>query len=174
LLFREEKAVDALENILSRRSIRRYTDVPVQPEIVNRLLMAAMASPSASNSQPWQFIIITDRKILDEIPQFHPNAYMLPGAPLSILVCAEPDKSDYWQQECGAATQNILLAVHALGLGAVWLGIYPREERVAGMRKICQLPNNIVPMALIALGYPVEPKSPSERYNDEKVHHNVW
>jgi nitroreductase len=166
--------MEALENILSRRSIRRYTDVPIPPEIVTQLLTAAMASPSASNSQPWQFISITDRKMLDEIPRLHPHARMLPEAPLAILVCAEPDKSDYWQQECGAATQNILLAAHGLGLGAVWLGIYPREERVAGMRNLCQLPENIVPMALVAVGYPAEPKPPSNRYTEQKVHHNVW
>jgi nitroreductase len=166
--------MEALENILNRRSIRRYTSVPVPPEIVNQLLTAAMASPSASNSQPWQFISITDRNILDEIPRFHPHARMLPGAPLAILVCAEPDKSDYSQQDCGAATQNILLAANALGLGAVWLGIYPREERVAGLRKLCQLPENIVPMALIAVGYPAESKPPSQRYTEDKIHHNVW
>ena len=141
--------MEALEAILSRRSIRRYTDKPVPPEVLKNMLAAGMSAPSASNFQPWQFIIITERKLLDEIPEFHPHAVMLTEAPLAILVCGSPGTSRYWQQDCAAATENILLAAHAQGLGAVWLGVYPREERVKGLRQLLNVPEDYVPMSLI-------------------------
>ena len=166
--------MEAVEAILSRRSIRRYLDKPISPEILRTLLEAAMSAPSASNMQPWQFVVIDSRSLLDSVPGFHPHAAMIIECPLAILVCGEPETSRYWQQDCAAATQNILLAAHASGLGAVWLGLYPREDRVKGMRELVKVPEDVIPMALIALGYAAEQKPPSNRFNQGKIHHNGW
>lgn len=166
--------MEAYEAIISRRSIRRYTGKPVSQDMVDKLLRAGMSAPSASNLQPWQFVVIDERSLLDAVPGFHPHAAMIKEAPLAILVCGEPESSRYWQQDCAAATENILLAAHALGMGAVWLGLHPREDRVKGMRELVQVPEDVVPMALIAVGYAAEEKPPSNRYNEAKVHQNRW
>lgn len=166
--------MEAFETILSRRSIRHFTGKAVPKEIVQKLLEAGMSAPSACDFQPWQLIVIDDRKILDEIPSFHNHAAFLPGAPMAILMCGELEVSRYWQQDCAAAAQNILLAAHSLGLGAVWLGIFPRENRVVPMRKLLDIPEDIQPMALIAIGYPAEEKPPHSKFNMTKVHYNSW
>lgn len=166
--------METLEAILTRRSIRHYTEEPVSPETIKRLLEAGMSAPSSCDFQPWQLVVITERRLLDEIPSFHNHAAMLPEAPLAILVCGEPDVSRYWQQDCAAASQNILLAAHALGLGAVWLGMYPREYRVTPMKKLLGIPENVTPLALIAIGHPAEQKPPQGKYSEAKVHYNKW
>ncbi len=168
--------MDAMEAILSRRSIRRYTDKPVPEEIIRELLEAAMSAPSANNQQPWQFVTIDDRRILDEIPRFHPYAQMLKEASWAIAVCGDTDLalSGYWIQDCSAATQNILVAAHARGLGAVWLGVHPQEKRVKEVQKLLGLPEHVIPLCLISMGYPAEQKPPSNRYNESRVHHNYW
>jgi len=169
--------VEAMKAILSRRSIRRYTSKEIPEELIKDLLKAAMSAPSAGNQQPWQFVVINDRTILDEIPKFHPYAQMLTQAPVAILVCGDLKREThrgYWIQDCSAATQNILLAAHAKGLGAVWLGIYPREERVKGMRKLLNIPEQVIPFSLISIGYPAEQKPPSNRYDESRIHYNTW
>ncbi len=131
--------MDVLEAIFTRRSIRRFENRPVSPEIVEQLLKAAMYAPSARNTQSWHFVVITDRQLLDAVPTFHPYAAMIREAPLAILVCGDEQlepRTAYWVENCSAATQNILLAAHGLGLGAVWLGIYPNSDRVEGMRRL--------------------------------------
>jgi nitroreductase len=169
--------MDAMEAILSRRSIRRYTDKAVPGELIKELLQAAMSAPSANNEQPWQFVIIDDRRILDEIPRFHPYAHMLREASWAIAVCGDLNLemvSGYWVQDCSAAIQNILVAAHARGLGAVWLGVYPREDRVKAVQKLLGLPEYVIPLCFISIGYPAEKKPPSDRYNESRVHHNRW
>ena len=168
--------MDAIEAILTRRSIRRYTSQKVPGGLITELLMAAMSAPSASNEQPWHFVVIDDRKILNEISSFHPYSDMLPEAPLAILVCVDsiPEREGFVVQDGSAAVQNLLLAAHAEGLGAVWLGIYPRKERMEGMRKLTNLPNHIVPLALIALGYPAEKIPREDRYQPQRIHSNKW
>jgi len=170
--------MEALEAILSRRSIRSYTAEQVPDQVVEELLEAAMSAPSAHNKQPWHFILIDDRKILDEISRIHPWASMLRKAPLAILVCGDLQVDNglgFWVLDCAAATQNILLAAHAKGLGAVWVGIYPVEERSAtAIRKMTGIPEHIAPLSLIPLGYPAEGKSGANRYNADKVHRNKW
>jgi len=169
--------MEAMEAILSRRSIRQYTARPVPDEVVTALLRAAMSAPSAGNAQPWQFVVVTDRGILDRVPEIHPYSQMLRQAPLGVLICGDETAekySGYWVQDCSAATQNLLLAAHAKGLGAVWLGIYPKEERVTAFRELFGLPQDITPLAMVALGYPAEEKPPAERYDPARVHHNRW
>jgi nitroreductase len=168
--------MEAMEAILTRRSIRRYASAKVPGELVRELLTAAMSAPSAGNEQPWHFVIIDDRKIMEKIPSFHPYASMLKEAPLAILVCVDGDLGieGFLVQDGSAATENLLLAAHARGLGAVWLGIYPRKERVVGMRKLLAMPDSILPLALISLGYPAETIPGEDRYHLQRVHTNRW
>ena len=169
--------MEAMDAILSRRSIRKYTEQPVPDEAVEELLKAAMSAPSAGNQQPWQFVVINDRGILDEIPKYHPYSAMLKEASVAILICGDVNSEKhkgYWVQDCSAATQNLLVAAQAKGLGAVWLGVYPREDRVAGIRKVLGLPEQIVPLSLIPVGYKGEEKPPANRYDASRVHHNGW
>ncbi len=169
--------MDAIDTILSRRSIRKYTAEPVPQDLVNLLLKAAMSAPSASNQQPWHFVVIEDRSILARVPEFHPYSAMLKQAPLAIAVCADLQveiNKGMWVQDCSAATQNILLAAHANALGAVWLGIYPMEERVVGLSQLLGLPEHIVPLSLVSIGYPAQKKSPENRFDLSRIHHNHW
>ena len=166
-----------MDAILTRRSIRHYTAQPVAEELITGFLKAAMAAPSAGNEQPWEFVVLTERTILDRIPSFHPYAAMLKEAPAAILVCgdlAREKHEGYWVQDCSAATENILIAVNEEGLGAVWLGIYPREERVRGLRQLLSIPETIVPFALVAIGYPAEKKEPADRFDASRLHYNSW
>jgi len=173
----EKQTMDALTAIHGRRSIREYTSQPVPEELVCKVLSAAMAAPSASNQQPWQFVVIDDRTILSEIPKFNPAAGPLKQAPLAITVCGDlrVEKSEgFWVQDCSAAIQNLLLAAHANGLGAVWLGVYPLKNLVAEMRKLLGLPEEVIPLAVIALGYPAEHKQPVDRFDPSRIHWNWW
>ncbi len=167
--------MDAMEAILSRRSIRRYTAETISPEVIEELLKAAMAAPSAYNVQPWRFIVIDDHQILDVIPEFHPYAGMLPQAQLAIAVCGDTlVQPDRWMLDCSTAAQNILLAAHARGLGAVWVGVYPVSERMKEIQNLLNLPDHILPLCLISLGHPQENKAPSNHYDPAKIHKNQW
>ncbi|MGZ7193938.1 MAG: nitroreductase family protein [Halobacteriota archaeon] len=169
--------MDALEAIQTRRSVRRYEAKQIDNEIIKRLLSAAMSAPSAANEQPWEFIVINDRVMLDVIPYFSPFASMVIEAPLGILVCADTREvivPGFWVQDCSAATQNLLIAAHALGLGAVWTGVYPLDDRVAGFTKHCRLPEGVVPLAFVVLGYPAETPQPQNRFDEGRIHSNVW
>ena len=169
--------MDAIEAILTRRSIRRFADRSVSDEMVQELLQAAMYAPSARNARSWHFVVISDRQLLDAIPGFHPYSEMVKQAPLAILVCGDEQleqRVGYWVQNCSAAVQNILLAAHALGMGAVWLGIYPNEERVEGMRRLTGVPAHIIPAALVVVGYPAEHPVAPNRYDPSRVHYDRW
>jgi nitroreductase len=173
----EQKTMDALEAIQTRRSVRRYVIRQIDDEIVEQLLSAAMSAPSAANEQPWEFIVIKDREMLDGIPAFSPYARMTTHAPLGILVCADTRNvivPGFWVQDCSAATQNLLIAAHALGLGAVWTGVYPMDDRMAGFTKHCQLPEGVVPLAFVVVGYPAETPPPQNRFDHDRVHSNGW
>ncbi len=161
--------------IYRRRSIRRYTGEPVPYEKLTEFVRAGMNAPSANNGQPWQFVIIDDRRKLDAIPQFHPYSRMLLEAPAAILVCGDTHiatDGDYWVQDCSAATENILLEIADQGYGGVWLGVYPREDRIAGMRKLLNISDHIVPMSLIAVGHPAETKAPKNLFDETRIHRN--
>jgi nitroreductase len=166
---------DLIKTILSRRSIRKYKSDPVKPEDIKTLLEAAMAAPSASNRKPWHFIVLTDREKIDKLADAHPYAKMLYQAPLCIAVLGDKNITKrFWVQDCSAATENLLLAATALGLGTVWLGVYPREERVQSVREVLKLPEHIIPLNLISIGYPAEMKEPRTQYDDEKIHREEW
>ena len=165
--------MDIFEALHTRRSIRAYTDEAVSDEDIHVLLDAAMAAPSAGNSQPWEFVVIRDKALLREVPAINPYAAMAAKAPVAILVCGNPKAEKYpgfWVQDCSAAVQNLLLAVTGRDLGAVWTGIYPLEDRVTGMRNLFKLPEHIVPLALIVVGHPAAQPKHVSRYDDQKVH----
>jgi nitroreductase len=167
----------AMETILSRKSIRQYTAKRVPREVINEILHAAMSAPSAGNERPWHFIVLTDRAVLDEIPKFHPYSAMLKQASVAILVCGDAmleKHKGYWVLDCAAATENMLLAIHARGLGAVWCGVYPTEDRVLNLRKLLKLPDHIIPFSLIPIGFPAEEKKAGDRFDGSRVHENRW
>jgi nitroreductase len=169
--------MDAIEAIFTRRSIRKYLDTPVAEELVQKLLAAAMQAPSARNQQAWQFVVIDDRAALAKIPAFMPNAAMAADAPLAILVCGDLslEKSPgYWVVDCAAATENILLAAHALGLGAVWTGVYPREARMDGLKRLVGLPEKVVAHSLVVIGHPAEQVPAVDRHRADRIRRNRW
>lgn len=168
--------MDAMQAILTRRSIRRYTDAEVSSETVTELLKAAMSAPTAAN-EPWDFVVIRDRSTFDGIRKFHPHAEMLKQARVGILVCADPTRETLkgrWPLDCAAATENMLIAANALGLGACWVGIYPVEERISGVRELLAIPDHVVPLSMVSLGYPAETKRRPDRFRPERIHHDRW
>jgi nitroreductase len=168
--------METLKAINTRRSVREYLDKKIPEEIIEEILKCAMNAPSARNKQPWHFIVIEDKNLLKEIPYFSPHAQMCKNAPLAILVCGDMnlEKEEYWIQDCSAATQNLLLAIHEKGLGAVWTGVYPRKERINGFQDLLKLPKEIMPLALIVIGYPKETPPQKENFKKERIHKNFW
>ena len=173
----QEVALDALDCIMTRRSIRKFTDIPVSPDLIDAALQAAMAAPSAGNAQPWHFVLLTDRATLDAIPGFHPYSAMCRQAQAGILVCAEPALEKYpgfWPIDCSAAVQNILLALHAQNLGAVWVSVYPLQDRVENFRKLLGVPETVIPHSFIPIGHPDQPSGRVDRFKPERIHRNRW
>jgi len=169
--------MDATKAILSRRSIRKYTEEPVSGDDIEALLTAAMHAPSAVNEQPWHFVIIQDRKTLEAISRLSPTAPMVKYAPLAIAVCADRNLEKFpglWVLDCSAATENILLAATARGLGAVWTAVYPFDDRVNGIKKLLKMPDDVVPLCIIPVGRPAETPAPVNRFNPSRIHHDTW
>jgi nitroreductase len=170
--------MDAIEAILHRRSIRHFTRQPLSQEQLELLLRAAMHAPSAANTQLWHFVVVEDRELLEKVTEFHPAAECLHEAPLAILVCGDErleKRSGRWVLDTAAATENLLIAAEALGLGTTWIGIYPDEMRVEETCKIFNIPDQVHPLALVAIGYPDGTRPPvTNRYKADRVHHNVW
>ena len=163
-----------LSFIFGRRSIRAYTAEPVSQEAVQKLLEAAMAAPSAAACDPWRFIVLRNRGILTRIADTLPYGKMLGSAALGIVVCgdleAAHDKQlSYQLQDCASAIENLLLCAHVLGLGACWLGVHPREQRVKSLQGILKLGESTIPVACVAIGYPAEAKEPRTRFNSDYV-----
>ena len=166
---------ELIKAIFSRRSIRKYTEESVPEEHVTTILEAAMAAPSASNRKPWHFVTVTERDTLNRLANAHKYAKMLHEAPLCIIVCGDESVSQrFWVQDCSAATQNILLAAQALGLGSVWCGVYPSEERVKEISEILRIKDPVKPLNLIAIGYPAEKKDPRTQYDGSRIHGEHW
>ena len=169
--------MDAMEAMRTRRSIRQFQYAAVPEDLVRQLLEAAMLAPSSRNSQPWHFVVIDDAPLLTEYSRRHRNAAMAANAPLAILVCGDPDlelSPGYWPVDCSAAAENMLLAAHALGLGAVWTGVYPRDEHMTTLCQLCQLPERTMPHSLIVLGYPAESPGSVDRFREDRLHRNRW
>jgi len=155
------------EAIKARRSIRAYKPEPVSQDKIDALLEAAMLAPSANNSRPWEFVVVTSRDKLDALVAVHPYAQMLRQAPAAIIVCALPEASAFVAQDCGAATENLLLQAADLGLGTCWCGVFPREELMAKVQKALGI--KAVPFNIIALGVPNEAPPIRGKYDKSKV-----
>lgn len=169
--------MDALTALMSRRSIRTYTGEPVADEQVETILRAAMAAPSAGNQQSWRFVVVTDDAVKTELAQATPYARSVGLSAVTLVVCGDTraeKRPGYWVQDCSAAIENALLAVHALGLGAVWIGVHPVEERVEAVARIIGTPEGVRPMSMLAIGHPAETKEPSERFEPAYVHRDRW
>jgi nitroreductase len=172
--------MDAIKAILGRRSVRRFSDRSVESEHLLTLVRAAMSAPSAMDKRPWAFVIVTDRGVLNSLAESLPYAAMAADAPAAVVVCGVLSRCgpetppDYWVQDCSAATENLLVAAEALGLGAVWTGVYPREERVSVVRSALGLPRDVVPLNLIPLGYPGDDTAPKDKYDESAVHWERW
>jgi nitroreductase len=170
---------DKLGFIFGRRSIRLYSSAAVSEAAVQKLLEAAMAAPSAVAKDPWRFVVVRNRQTLSEIAAALPNGQMLADAALGIAVCgdlpaAHDQQLSYLLQDCSAAIENLLLCAHVLGLGACWLGVHPREQRVNCLRQILALPASVIPVACISIGYPAETKESRTRFNRDYVHLERW
>ncbi len=167
-----------MKEIFTRRSIRKYKDREIEPEKLRKLLGAAMCAPSAGGERPWHFMVFRDKEMLQKLHNGRPYSGMLPSAGCGILVCADADLSrfpqEHWTQDCSAATQNILTEAVHLGLGCVWLGVYPTESTMQYLRELLGLSQNIMPFALIAIGYPDEEKQLRDRYDESRVHFEKW
>jgi nitroreductase len=168
-----------LKFIFSRRSVRKYQDKQVPREMLEDLLQAAMAAPSAVAKDPWHFLVIRERDSLNRLAEVLPNAPMLRQAPAAIVVCGDIERAhdrqeSFMLQDLSAAVENVLLAANALGLGTCWLGVHPRKERMDGIRRLFKLPDQIIPVAGIAVGWPAEQPEMRTRYNPGRVHHEKW
>lgn len=161
----------ALEIIFGRRSIREFTSESITPAEVTALLEAAMAAPSARDRRPWEFIVVTDQALREQLAQTHQFSGVARKAPLVIVVCGHPDVAPHWVQDCSAATENILLAAVALGLGAVWVGIHPAIEREKSVRQILGIPPELRPLCLVPIGHAAEKKAPRTRFEQAHVHY---
>ncbi|MBE0539139.1 MAG: nitroreductase family protein [Ignavibacterium sp.] len=169
--------MDIQEALLNRRSIRKYNDQKISKENINKILEAAMYAPSAMNLQPWQFIVIDDKFVLTETITSIPYAEMLKQSAAAILVCGDSniEKNESWLlQNCSAVIQNILLSALGLGIGSCWIGIHGMSDIVKNIKHQFKLPDNIIPVALISLGYPDETVTAEERFKTEKIHYNKW
>ena len=168
-----------LNNIMTRTSIRQFTDQQIGKDTLENIVKAGMAAPSAMNKQPWAFVVVTEKEVLDSLNVVKPW-FNLKTATAAIIVCGDLSKAiegegaEYWVQDCSAVTENILLATHAYGLGAVWCGVYPVAETVKGVSNVLGLPENIIPLDVITMGYPAESPEPKDKFNAENIHFQKW
>ncbi len=175
-LMSQQSPTDVFEVIHNRKSVRQYQEKTVPDEKIETMLRAAMAAPTARNIQPWQFYVITSREVLNQLAESLPYAKMLAHAPMAIVVAGDTQKGNpneeqihNWTLDCAAATQNLLLAAEAQGLGAVWTGVYPYQLRIDAVNKALNLPDHIVPLNIIPVGYPKEDVQPKDKWDPEKI-----
>lgn len=170
---------ETLRVIKNRKSVRNYLDKPVSEEDLKILIKLGMAAPSAVDMRPWDFVVVKEKSTLKALADVMPFGKMLPGAGAAVVVCGVPEKSvpdtpEFWVQDCSAASENILLAAESMGLGAVWLGVYPVKERTEGVRKILNIPENVVPLNILSIGYPKGLEKPKDKFEMEKIHKEKW
>lgn len=171
---------EAYLNILTRTSVRRYSDRPVSRELQDALLHAGMSAPTGVNRQPWEFVLVDDKAQLQALADALPYAKMAAKAPVAIAVCGNSDRfldgddATLWVQDVSAASENILLAAHALGLGGVWTCLYPHADRMASASRILALPDGVVPFSLIPVGYPANDQRPMDKWDPSRVHHDRY
>ncbi|HBZ34666.1 MAG TPA: nitroreductase family protein [Bacteroidales bacterium] len=176
----EQQQPSALDVIATRVSVRQFTGEKISAEQIDTLLRSAMAAPTAVNKQPWAFVVVDDQAVLDSLSQAVKSSRIENGASHAIVVCGDMSKAlegeaqGYWVEDTSAATENLLLAAHAMGLGALWVGVYPISERVAAVKHIINAPEHITPMCIITLGYPNEQPEIKDKYKPENIHHNAW
>lgn len=168
-----------IENIMNRKSVRQYTSQSVSADQVQTLLRAAMAAPTARNLQPWRFVVVENRAMLDTLASRLPYARMLTSAPLAIVVCGETVKpdgtpNDLWEHDCSAATENLLLAAESMGLGAVWTAAYPYEERYSAVKEALGIPETVMPLCVVPVGYPAGNDRPKDKFKPENIHYGRW
>lgn len=179
-LSQEDYASIVLHNIYNRTSIRAFTDEPVSEQHITDILGAAMAAPTAGNRQPWRFVVITDRNMITRFAHVSKGMGMAATARLAILICGDKNVTfttapeGYCVLDGAAATQNLLLAAHAFGLGAVWCGVYPIPERSSAIAEMMGLPHNIIPVSLVFVGHPAENPQPKDKWNPQNIHYNHW
>lgn len=166
---------EAIETILSRKSVRNYVaGKAVEQEKVELLMRVGMAAPSGMDKRPWELVVVNEREKLDRMADALPYAQMLKGAPMAIVVCGSPEKSSYWYVDCSAVSQNILLAAEALGLGAVWTATYPYEDRMLAVETELGIPEGISSLCVIPVGYPEGDTQPKDKFDETKIHYNQW
>lgn len=171
---------EVIRTIIERRSVRHFRNEAIEPGLLDQILTAAMAAPTAINAQPWAFVLVDQPGLLATLGEVLVNGRMLATAAAAIIVCGDlgrtlpGDDSDYWIQDCSAATQNILLAAHSLGLGAVWVGVYPHQDRVSAVSGTVRLPGHIIPLSVVALGHPLGVELPKEKFKARNIHRNGW
>ena len=164
-----------LEAMLSRKSIREYTDKEITQDVIDKLLKAGMAAPSSRDRRPWHFIVVSDKAILESLGSQLSNASCLKGANKAIIVCGDDQLSDNcWFLDCSAAAQNILIAAESMGLGAVWTAVYPYDDRSEIVNKVFNLQKNIHALTIIPLGYPAVKGEPKDKFDNKRVHYNRW
>ena len=171
--------MDAVTAILTRRSIRDYTPHPVPEELIKLLLTAGMAAPSAFNERSTEFVVVNDPKILKEFAKVNPKSRQLKKMTVGIVVCGNTNKErkkgqGYWQLDGAVASENILIAANAVGLGAVWTAIYPYPDRIPKVQKLLNLPKEVIPLNIIPVGYPAERKITGDRFDKARAHYNHW
>lgn len=169
--------MDVMSAILTRRSVRKFTGVPIKEEELKTILEAGFHGPSAHNLRPINFVIINEKLQLEAIAKFHPYAKMLPQAGCGIVVCGDTKRQKlegFLVEDCSAAIENMLLAAHSLNLGAVWCGLYPVQELTDEFIKLLTLPEDIMPIGLVVVGNKTEDVAPVNRYDETKIHYNNW
>ncbi len=169
--------MNVLDALMTRCSVRRFESTPIPGDAVERMLQVLFRSPSAADARPWQFGVVDRRDLLDRLEGAMPGCEMLRTAPLAILVCAEPAREKipgFWPQDCAAAAENLLLAVHGLGRGGVWIGLDPVADRERAVREVLGIPEGLVPFALVAIGVAAEHPVLENRYDASRVHRNLW
>jgi nitroreductase len=166
---------DALDLMYARQRVREFTDAPVSDEQVEAMLKAAMAAPSVQDRRPWHFVVVRRRETLDKLAKVHKYAYMLAQAQLAIVVCGDQKVSEkYWVEDGCVATQNLLLAAKALGLGGVWISIYPKKKHQKAVREMLDIPDRMGVLCILAIGTPAKREHIRTKYDSERVHHEEW